>query len=125
MTIFDVMNSCSELKKSEVRNIDEESADFVVANETLSLWQQKFNDLLGTPIKQPHESAKFEAKAISKPFGGIQKDQTLYARQFTDHCIITMFWPWQNNKFTTIKVFSISKPVFEKMIKPGMFSNLF
>lgn len=124
VTLNDIMTACDSLKRSEVRTIQGDQADLVVDNTDLSDWQEKLIGFLGQPNKQPGTRPDATAKALSKPFGGIQKEQTLFSKLFYNHCIIAMFWPWQNNQYTTLKLFVISKDDYQEMIKPGFFSKL-
>ncbi len=123
MTISDFTARLDSLGPYDLREADSQHADLVIENEYLDAWTSMLKDQFGAPLKKPGEAPKFDVKKLTRTYGGIQKDQTLYVKSFETHHLMVMLWPWQNHRHTTIKIFLITLEEMEKIQKPGFFST--
>ncbi len=123
MTISDFMTLFEKLGPFDLREADSQHADLVVENDQLDAWINLLDQHLGSPLKKTGEAVNFDAKKLTKAFGGIQKNQTLYVKSYETHHLMAMLWPWQNNRHTTLKLFHITVEEMDKMQKPGLFST--
>lgn len=62
-------------------------------------------------------------RKVMEPFGGIQKNQTLYCRIQDETVECAMLWPWQTQGLVTVKVVQFTSTVGKKSNSP--FKNLF
>lgn len=109
MTLKEIIDCCSELKVREKRCMTEEFIELVFLNEQISEWQRVLTAFLGLPIKPEGQSPSSKDLAITAGTGGIRVEQTLYEKGFEEGTIIAKFWPWQDNKHTTLRMALLEK----------------
>lgn len=109
MTLKEIIDCCSELKVREKRCMTEEFIELVFNNEQISEWQRILAAFLGQPIKPEGQSPSDKDLAITADTGGIRVEQTLYEKEFEEGIIIAKFWPWQDDKHTTLRMALLEK----------------
>jgi hypothetical protein len=107
--IKEITEKCLDIGVYEKREAGEAYSEFVVANDKLDAFKEVLNTFLGDPVKEPQVKPSKEDLKITNEFGGICKDQTLFKKDSEDSTVIAMFWPWQNNMQTTVKIIQIKK----------------
>ena len=111
MNLDNIMDVCKELDILETRNATDKCRVFVVRNQELGKWNTALSSVLGSPSKRSGEQPLEEQLDLTKEYGSIFADQTLFAKNLeSGETIIAMFWPWQEEPFTTIKIYLIGKP---------------
>ena len=109
MTIKEILNKCSELEVSEKRSVSDEYGEIVFYNRDIDEWSKILTGVLGEAIKPTGVKPAFDHLALTKDFGGIYKNQTMFKKDFESCNIMAMFWPWQDNEHTTLKVVLLRK----------------
>jgi hypothetical protein len=94
----------------ENRQADENLIDIVFETKNTQAWVARLDTLLGAALKPAGEHANGTARAVAKDFGGVRPEQTMYYKEFAQHGLVAMFWPWQNGRCTTCKAFCVAKP---------------
>jgi hypothetical protein len=122
MLLTQVFDQLQGLDIYEKRTATDELVDVVFENQHAAAWKERLVALLGPAIKGEGEKASAHANKITKAFGGIRPEQTLYYKDFGGYAVMAMFWPWQNGKCTTCKIFRM--PVIPEQ-NPSVFSRLF
>lgn len=110
MTLMEILQKCGELAVYEKRKMEAEYNELVVFNKDLSRWERIFGEIFGPPAKPPGREISVEDFKLTKPYGGVQDNQTLFKKETADAVMIAMFWPWQDMVHTTIKIVVIKKP---------------
>ncbi len=96
-----------EVKKIEFREKRAEMPgflEFVVSKESLSPLTGTLEIFFGHPFKPANQSPSHEASTYSAPYGGIQKNQTLYYREADGATHCALLWPWSDGKLITVKI---------------------
>jgi len=104
MTLKEVIDKCSMLNVYEVRRVTDEYGELVFYNKKINEWNQIFVDLLGPATKPAGVQPSEDDLHVTKDYGGIWTDQTLFKREFDDFTLIAMYWPWQDDIHTTVKM---------------------
>lgn len=104
MTLKEIIDCCSEFKVREKRCMTEEFIELVFSNEQIDEWQRVLTAFLGSPIKPEGQEPSDEDLALTAGTGGIRIEQTLYENEFDDGVIIAKFWPWKDNRHTTLRM---------------------
>ncbi|MCB9747517.1 MAG: hypothetical protein H6755_03820 [Candidatus Omnitrophica bacterium] len=107
MTIKEIIEQFSTLKIEQEREVSEDYAEFVVDNNEIEQWESFFISLLGPAVKPAGKDPASDDQAVTKEFGGIYKNQTLFKKEFSGKMVIVMFWPWGNQTQTTLKIAAI------------------
>ena len=109
LTLKEVMDKCGSLKIFEKRSATDDYIELVFHNEETGEWNKLLSDFFGPAAKPPKAKPSKNDISITKVYGGIRPDQTLFRKDFDDAMIIAMFWPWQDGAHTTLKIFLIRK----------------
>jgi hypothetical protein len=90
------------------RHVGEDYVDVVLDNNHVEPWTKHLESLLGPPYKPPGHPPDPEARRLTRPFGGIRHDQTLYRKDADGVLMLAFLWPWQNRLCTTLKIFPVT-----------------
>ncbi|MFH1768886.1 MAG: hypothetical protein ABH858_06980 [Candidatus Omnitrophota bacterium] len=109
MSLQKIVEAVRTLIVHEERCVSEKYCEFVFENTEIDKLKEVFLPLLGPPEKPAGKDPLNEHLQLTKEYGGIRANQTLFKKDF-DHClVIAMLWPWQNNLYTTLKITLIGK----------------
>lgn len=109
MMLRELMDKFSSLDISEKRSISDEYVELVFYNKEVDEWSRIFSDAFGVPVKPAGVQPTEEDLSLTKEYGGILENQTLFKKEFDNVIAIAMFWPWQNGTLTTLKVALLNK----------------
>ncbi len=104
MTLREIIEKCSMLGVYDERYITDEYSELVFYNKEIHEWNQILADILGPAIKPAGAKPTKDDLHLTKDYGGIWVDQTLFKKVFDDVTVIAMFWPWQDDIHTTLKM---------------------
>ena len=104
MTLREIIEKCSALGVCEERCITDEYGELVFYNREIDEWDKILADIFGHAIKPAGVSPSKDDLHLTKDYGGIWIDQTLFKKDFDDVTMIAMFWPWKDDIHTTLKV---------------------
>jgi hypothetical protein len=104
-----IIDRFGTLNIHEKRVFTESSCELVFLNKQKNEWESIFSDILGSPVKPQSDVPSEEDISITSGFGGICKGQTLFRREYRGATIIAMFWPWDDPRYTTLKVAIVEK----------------
>jgi hypothetical protein len=100
----EIVNKGAALRVYEKRCVSDTYCELVIHNEEVSAWEKILTDCLGPAVKPVRARPSREDAHLTKAFGGIRADQTLFKKVLSDATAIAMFWPWQDDDHTTIKI---------------------
>lgn len=109
MTLKEIVEKLSGLAIEEVRCSTENSHELVFTNEKMDEWDKIFTDILGPAVKPRGVKPTKEDQQITSKYGGIYSNQILYKKEFDDAIVLAMFWPWQDEVHTTLKLILLKK----------------
>ena len=104
MNFTELVGLLKEIPCDEMRKDSEGYYEFVISCQNLDRLYPILESYFGAPFKKPGASPSQKAKDVSKRYGGIQKQQTLYyvERDGLLHC--AMIWPWGDGTRATVKM---------------------
>ena len=109
MTLKEIIKKCGTLRIYEERCVTDEFYEIVFSNEDTDEWNKRFADIFGHAIKPAGIQPTKDDQYLTKDYGGIWLEQTLFRREFDDGTVIAMFWPWQDGIHTTLKMALLKK----------------
>lgn len=109
MEIKEIIAECEKFEIFQQRMVSDNYAEIVMFTKEIFKWSVIFNELLGDPVSPAGFNPTAEHTQITKDYGGIFADQTLYKKDFPENTVIAMFWPWQDGKRVTVKVVILKK----------------
>ncbi len=109
MTVKQILDRCSMLNVREIRRVTDGYVELVFSNKKLGEWNKVFSEILGPPKKPAGVKPSTEDLHLTKDCGGIWINQTLFSKEFDDFHVIAMYWPWQDDAHTTLKMAHIEK----------------
>jgi hypothetical protein len=109
MDLKDFLAPCQGLTLCEKRESSDNHINIVINTKDESLWSERLGQSLGPALKPAGSRPTGEAKKITKEFGGIRTEQTLFMKNIDNTTVLCMFWPWQDGEHTTLKLFVIPK----------------
>ena len=108
MSLTVLAEQCKELDVYEQRYNSEDYKELVFFAADLPKWQKVLEAQLGPPEKQPWEQPNNTHLELTQNFGGIFRGQTLFKAQLGDSHVMAMIWPWEDDKYMTLKIASYS-----------------
>jgi hypothetical protein len=117
-TLKEIIERCSSLEVGESRHQNETYCELVFYNREIDAWHTVFSEALGPPVKPAGQKPTKDFVRLTEAYGGIRTGQTLFMREFEDVTVMAMFWPWEDNKHTTLKMALLEKEKEEVAASP-------
>ncbi|NQU94686.1 MAG: hypothetical protein HQ549_00425 [Candidatus Omnitrophica bacterium] len=105
----EIIEKSKTLDIFEKRTVNDEYCEYVVATDEINKWEKMLTGILGPATKPAKVKPTKEDVRITQECGGVFDNQTLFKKEFEDGTIIAMFWPWQDDTHTTVKIAFIKK----------------
>lgn len=102
--VREVIERCKALYPHEERLTSENYYEFVFYAKDAKDWSSLIESALGSAVKPAGEEPDEEHTELTKKYGGVRGNQVLYGKQFGDTIVVAMFWPWQDEVRTTLKI---------------------
>jgi len=109
MKAKEIIDRCAQLEVYQRRRITDEYAELVFYNKDLAQWDTIMTDILGPTVCPAGTEPTPEDTQLTSDYGGITSQQTLYRKDFHDHRVIVMLWPWNDQAHTTLKIIVLKK----------------
>ncbi len=107
MTLNDILLKISHLNPAEKRTISETYSELVFLNKDIAELCKILTDIFGEPEKKQGAKPSKNILNLTKDYGGVWENQTLFMKNDAQNTIIAMLWPWQDNLHTTLKMADI------------------
>jgi hypothetical protein len=109
VTLREIAERFGQLGIYEKRALADDYGEFVFYNKEGQAWYDIFTEILGPAKKPPGVKPAKEDLELTKDYGGIYPNQTLFKREFDGTTVVAMFWPWQDKEHTTLKMILFRK----------------
>ena len=109
MTYPELLEEAKKLKFREKRVDSPALLELVISHDLMGDLGKVLENYFGPPLKPAHQAPSREANAYSAPYGGIQKNQTLYYRDAEAVSQCALLWPWSDGKLITVKIAEVVK----------------
>lgn len=109
MTAKEIIKKLDKLEIHQQRRVSDSYAEIVIFNKEILFCSEIMEQLLGQPVSSAGIKPNAEDIELTKDFGGIFDEQTLYKKDFDRMRVLVMFWPWQDGEHTTLKVICLNK----------------
>ncbi|MBD3380186.1 MAG: hypothetical protein GF408_06970 [Candidatus Omnitrophica bacterium] len=110
MSLTDIMRKFAHLEIYQKRQMGEDFIDIAVYNRDMPAWQDIMLEIFGEAVKPAGVDPTDEHQELTRPYNGICADQTLFFKETGGKALLAMFWPWQEDPYTTIKIGLYNKP---------------
>jgi len=104
MTLHEIIEKCRMLGIDEERHSSNTYHELVFYREEIDKWNTVLSGVLGPAIKPEGKAPAKDHQRLTKEYGGIWADQTLFKGEFEDATVIAMFWPWEDGIHVTLKM---------------------
>jgi hypothetical protein len=104
MQLKEITDCFGELRIHEKRYISEDFVELVFYNEEVLEWNRILTAFLGDPIKPQGQEPSTKDLELTARTGGIRINQTLFEKDLPDGTIIAKFWPWEDDRHTTLRM---------------------
>ena len=104
-----ITDRCSALEVFERRSEDGGYRELVIFNRDINEWEKVFIDCLGPAVKPPGKKPTRDDLRLTKDYGSIAANQTLFKKEFDDGSVIAMLWPWGDEVHTTLKITALNR----------------
>ena len=109
MELKDIIDRCKTLNIYEERFVADNYYEIVYYTKDNDQWMKLFTEILGPVVKSAGAEPSEEDAALTKKHGGVRGNQVLFKKEVGSTIIAAMFWPWQDEVRTTLKVAFIPK----------------
>jgi len=109
MELKEIIEKCKTLNIYEERFVADNYYEIVFYTKDNDQWAKLFTEILGPVVKQVGIGPSKEDAELTQKYGGVRDNQTLFKKQVGNTIIAAMFWPWQDEVRTTLKVAFIAK----------------
>lgn len=104
MPLNKIISKFGHLTVTEERCVTDEFVDLVFLNSDLPSWYEILSDALGLPVKPQGKMPSAKDLELTSNTGGIRIEQTLFEKEFEEGTVIAKFWPWQDDRHTTLRM---------------------
>lgn len=104
MIFFELLEKVKKLHLDEIRNEQPDYLECVVPVAVLPELSILLGNYFGPPLKTAGQSANKEHQKITSPYGGIEKNQTLFQTGQNGKSELAMLWPWGGGASVTLKI---------------------
>ncbi|MBF0593571.1 MAG: hypothetical protein HQL22_01240 [Candidatus Omnitrophica bacterium] len=104
MTFQELLAEAKKIDRVEARADLAHYFEIVVAKPGLEAVEVLLRSHFGDPVKPKGHPVPAELAARTKPFGGIQPNQTMYFRQADLLGEFAFLWPWSDGLSVTVKI---------------------
>ena len=104
MIFVDLIRQLKKIPFDEIRKEYEGYFEFVISARHLAHVYPLFENYYGVPFKPPGMAPSDKAQSVTKNYGGIQKQQTLYYAKRGEVSDCAMIWPWNDGSRATVKM---------------------
>lgn len=104
MTFIELSVALKDTQAQEMRAMEADYVELVVTIDDLAAVEKLLCSCFGAPLKPKDAQPSKEASTLSKPYGGVQSNQTMYYRKEAASVELAMIWPWGNGLQATVKV---------------------
>lgn len=109
MTLEEISGKYSHLDIYENRAASDEYCELVFYSKQTDEWNKAIANFFGPPIKPVKVRPTKQDISLTKEFGGVDDNQTLFKKEADGAVAIAMFWPWQDGAHTTLKIALLKK----------------
>ena len=109
MRLKKILERLSMESVCEVRRGTDEYVELVFYSDRIDEITGAVSEILGPPRKPAGVKPSPQDSDLTKAYGGIWGDQTLFAGDCDDFTVIAMYWPWQDEVHTTLKMARLKK----------------
>jgi len=109
MTLKKILERVNMESVFEVRRGTDEYVELVFYSNRIDEITGTVSEILGPPRKPSGMEPSREDSDLTTAYGGIWDDQTLFVGDCDDFTIIAMYWPWQDEVHTTLKMARLKK----------------
>jgi len=105
MEFQDMLDKIKSIPLLQLQQQEDRFFGAVMRTEQLNILQPLLTSFFGLPLKPPSGQVTVEVANLTRPYGGIRENQTLYFKTQQDRQILAMIWPWNDGSNFTLKIF--------------------
>jgi len=109
MELREIIEKYKTLNIYEERFVADDYYEIVFYTKDNDQWSKLCVEILGPAAKPAGTAPSKEDSKLTQKYGGVRESQTLFKKQIGDTIVLAMFWPWQDEVRTTLKVAFIAK----------------
>jgi len=115
MELKEIIEKCKTLNIYEERFVADDYYEIVFYTRDSDQWIKLFTEILGSTVKPAGAAPNKEDIKITQKYGGLRNIQTLFKKQVGNTIILAMFWPWQDEVRTTLKLVLAQTDHYEEL----------
>ncbi|MDP3919273.1 MAG: hypothetical protein Q8R76_00480 [Candidatus Omnitrophota bacterium] len=104
MTFEELLAAMKKIKCDEMRKGEAGYLEMVITKSEMAPMTSVLQSYFGEPLKPEGQAPSGDANQVSKPYGGIRRDQTMYHHKSEANTEVALLWPWGNGTSITVKV---------------------
>ncbi|MBF0494907.1 MAG: hypothetical protein HQL28_07270 [Candidatus Omnitrophica bacterium] len=109
ISLKDIVSKFTGAGIGEKRAMEDNYSEFVLLSLEKEKWEPVMESVFGPAAKPRGSRLTKEDAELTKEFGGLWPDQTLYKKEEDGQTVIAMLWPWQDQKHVTVKLAFVMK----------------
>jgi hypothetical protein len=109
MLIKEIVEKIGMSNVYEVRRITDTYGELIFYSKKTDEWSKAFTNILGPAVKPAGVKPTENDLQLTRDYGGIWINQILFRKEIGNVKFIAMFWPWQDNIHTTLKMAFLEK----------------
>lgn len=105
----EIIEKCCRMELFEKRTVTEDYCELVFHNKDMGELGNILTAILGPAVKPPKAKPSKEDLLVTKNYGSIKDNQTLFRKDCEGGVVMAMLWPWGDGAHTTLKSAFIKK----------------
>ena len=103
-TVGMILEKCKELAICQKRAMEDDYYELVLLTKEIRKWDEVCGEVLGPARKPKGVQPTLTDIELTRQYGGIFDNQTLFKSDSGNESVIAMFWPWQDGMHVTLKI---------------------
>ena len=109
MLIKEIVDKIGMSNVYEVRRLTDKYGELIFCSKKTDEWSKVFTNILGPAVKPAGVNPTENDLQLTRDYGGIWINQILFKKEIRNVKFIAMFWPWQDDIHTTLKMAFLEK----------------
>jgi hypothetical protein len=99
-----ILEKCESLEIKRKKKIQPDYVELVFYTRDTAAWMKLLSGIFGKAVKPTWQKPNDHDCRLTKQFGGIRIEQTLFMKDFQEYIVLAMVWPWKDKILSSLKI---------------------
>jgi hypothetical protein len=100
----EILEKCGHLEIKREKKVTPDYVELVFFVRDTAAWMKLLSGIFGKAVKPTWQKPTGRDHQLTKEFGGIRTEQTLFMKDFNGYTVLAMVWPWKDKTLCSLKI---------------------